>query len=230
VLGGICLGSIALHRERASGQFSREEAQYVRRLLVPLACGLRAALAAERPRYEETPAGPGLLILGPDLSRIASTPQADRWLTQLGGAVPGSKRLPVVVYGLVSHLRGLQVMQASTQMSTRTRARLNDGRWLVLHATRLIGQTVSGQIAIVLEPAQPADLAQVLVSGYGLTARERAVAEQVLQGRSTGQIAQALTISRYTVRDHLKAIFAKVGVRTRGELGQALAARTRPLT
>ncbi len=77
---------------------------------------------------------------------------------------------------------------------------------------------------------RPADLAPLLVSGYGLSARERAVAEQVLEGRSTAQVAVGLGITPYTVRDHLKAIFAKVGVRSRRELGQALAARTGSLT
>jgi DNA-binding CsgD family transcriptional regulator len=40
----------------------------------------------------------------------------------------------------------------------------------------------------------------------------------VLAGLATDQLARALYISPYTVKDHLKAIFAKTGVRTRGEL------------
>jgi DNA-binding CsgD family transcriptional regulator len=59
---------------------------------------------------------------------------------------------------------------------------------------------------------------------YGLTAREREICSSVIAGHSTADISNRLFISSNTVQDHLKSVFGKVGVRSRGEL----VARLRP--
>lgn len=40
----------------------------------------------------------------------------------------------------------------------------------------------------------------------------------IARGAGTNEIVDQLILSRHTVRDHIKAIFAKVGVSSRGEL------------
>ena len=99
--------------------------------------------------------------------------------------------------------------------------RADSGR--VLEASPLIGGD-EDQIAVTIEPASGDQLISLLFVAYGLTAREREICSEVMAGHSTSDIAGRLFISTNTVQDHLKSIFAKVGVRSRGEL----VARLRP--
>ena len=121
----------------------------------------------------------------------------------------------------------MQVMAsgARTASSGGFRARLRDayGQWAVLKASPLIGAD-QDQVAVTIEPASGDHLMSLLLLAYGLTAREREICREVIAGRSTSGIAGRLFISSNTVQDHLKSIFGKVGVRSRGEL----VARLRP--
>jgi DNA-binding CsgD family transcriptional regulator len=113
----------------------------------------------------------------------------------------------------------LSAVAASAQASGPARARvcIPTGQWLVLHGARLDGDP-QARVSVIIEPPRPDDLAQLLVAAYGLSDREQAVTALVFQGRSTRQIARALSISPSTVQKHLTSIFDKVGVRSRGEL------------
>jgi DNA-binding CsgD family transcriptional regulator len=75
---------------------------------------------------------------------------------------------------------------------------------------------------VIIDEPSPFELAPVLMMAYGLTDREQAVTALVCRGHSTREIADRLHISAHTVQDHLKAIFDKVGVRSRRELVAAI--------
>jgi DNA-binding CsgD family transcriptional regulator len=111
----------------------------------------------------------------------------------------------------------------------RIRLRTASGRWLVLHASRLRAQRTEGQIAVIFEEAPPAEITPLIVDAYGLTKREGEITRLVLRGLSTAEVSKELHVRRNTVQDHFKAIFDKVGVRSRRELvGQVFAQHYQP--
>ncbi|MBO3752571.1 hypothetical protein J5X84_41515 [Streptosporangiaceae bacterium NEAU-GS5] len=100
----------------------------------------------------------------------------------------------------------------------RLRCRDHEGRWIVMHASCMDETDPDSQIAVVIEPAQSADIAPIIVEAYGLTPREREVLRGIARGLSTPEIAAALFLSSHTVRDYIKSVFEKTGVGSRGEL------------
>jgi len=57
-----------------------------------------------------------------------------------------------------------------------------------------------------------------LVELFDLTAREAEVAALVSEGLSTAKVARTLAIGEYTVKQHLKAVFGKIGISRQPEL------------
>ena len=111
----------------------------------------------------------------------------------------------------------------------RIRLKTSSGRWLVLHASRLRAAESEGRIAVIFEEARPSEIAPLIVDAYGLTRREGQITQLVLRGLSTTEVSEELHITPNTVRDHFKAIFDKVAVRSRRELvGQVFAQHYQP--
>jgi DNA-binding CsgD family transcriptional regulator len=226
--GSSCWGFMCLHRERNGSNFTPVEAELLASVAPHLAQGLRAALLRDRAEGDSNVDGPGLLLLADDLSLVASTTAGERWLEEIADH-PQQQGLPQVVYAAVARLTALESgggMQ--TGLAPRARVQTRSGQWLIAHASRLSGRMAVRETAIILEPAQPRDIAPLLLEAYGLTRREVEVAQLVLKGRSTREIVSTLKISELTVQQHLKLIFHKVGVGSRRELvGQILAAHYR---
>jgi DNA-binding CsgD family transcriptional regulator len=97
-----------------------------------------------------------------------------------------------------------------------------------VHASWLRGIPGQARITIVLQPASTSETVPLLLSAYSLTPREAQVAKLVLRGSSTRELVDALHISSYTVQDHLKAVFGKVGVRSRRDLAGTLLGQRPP--
>jgi DNA-binding CsgD family transcriptional regulator len=95
------------------------------------------------------------------------------------------------------------------------RVRLPTGTWLHVRATHLTRPDREPRTAIVLERASIDQVAPMIARAHLLSKRETQIALLVLRGLITSEIAAKLFISSYTVQDHLKSIFDKVGVRNR---------------
>jgi DNA-binding CsgD family transcriptional regulator len=108
---------------------------------------------------------------------------------------------------------------ADTAPAPRIRLRTVAGQWLTCHASCLHGADGTPQsTAVVIEPATAAEIAPLLADAYELTARELEITQLLARGLATEGIAAELFLSPHTVRDHIKAVFDKTGVSTRGAL------------
>jgi DNA-binding CsgD family transcriptional regulator len=223
---GVCWG---LHRERASLPFDASEAAFLRRVMPSLAEGLRNSLLLGASTTEEAAEAdaPGLLLLADDYSIAAITPRAERLLADVAeedfSPVHG---LPYAVHAVAARLRAAEYHgEGAPDLAPRARLRTVSGRWLVLHASRTTGANMAGQIAVIVAVARPVEIAQLIVQAYALSRRESEIVRLVAQGLTTTEMAEVFRITANTVQDHLKAIFEKVGVRSRRELVSQLFAQ-----
>jgi DNA-binding CsgD family transcriptional regulator len=231
-VGSKCWGFMCLHRERSGPDFTPAEAAFLAKLTPHLAEGLRAALLLGDSRSASPqPDGPGLVLLADDLSLVAITPAAEGWLAEIAESNwPSSLELPDAVYAVAARLLALERGgHTPPDLMPRIRLRTASGRWLVLHASRLRATGAKGQMAVIFEEARTSEIAPLIVDAYGLTRREGEITQLVLRGLSTAEVSEELHITPNTVRDHFKAIFDKVGVRSRRELvGQVFAQHYQP--
>jgi DNA-binding NarL/FixJ family response regulator len=80
---------------------------------------------------------------------------------------------------------------------------------------RLVGSEAEADI--VCREAEPVPVSQTVVPSDTLTARELEVLALVAEGLDNRVIGQKLGITRSTVKHHLEAVFAKLGVHGRTE-------------
>lgn len=213
-------GQLSLFRERGRADFDAADIALVESLSTPMAQRLRffAQPSAHPPIPEDISNAPGMLLFDADGNLVSLNEEARDLLAQmpsgpstptpLGIALP----LPVWILSTAGRAR-------LTGGSARIRIRTTTGRWLVCHASCLRdADGRGGSTALVIEPAKPSEIAALVVAAYELTRRELDVIELIARGLPTGDIAERLFLSPHTVRDHVKAIFDKVGVTSRGEL------------
>src|SRR5262249_39936427 len=163
-------------------------AAFLTRLTPHIAEGLRKALLIDHAPLVTTPDGPGVLILAEDLSVVAMTTAAEHWFMELAGAESGDKLpLPQPVFAVVTFLLGIERGTVAGDFTPKVRLRTPSGHWLVLYASRLRSSESQGQITVIFEPAQLAEIAPLIIQAYDLTKREGEVTQCVLCGWSTNE-------------------------------------------
>lgn len=232
VTKGTCWGFLCLHRDRSSPNFTATEAAFLSRIAPHMALGLRKALLLRSTVGSHVPDAPGLLLLTDDLTIVSVTPAAEQWLAEIAAADGTHKQpLPYAIYAVVARLKAIEHGSDAevALVVPKVRLRTESGSWIVLHASRLSSADANGLIAVIFEVARPIEIAPLIVQAYDLSKREGEIMQSVLRGLSTREIAETFHIMPDTVQDYLKAIFEKVGVRSRRELvGQIFAQQYQP--
>jgi DNA-binding CsgD family transcriptional regulator len=215
---GDAWGVLSLYRELGRPQFDVDEIGFLREVAPYLAEGAKRGLLVGEATDPEGPEGPRLVVLRENWSVESLTPGVERWLAELpDGDWERSGQLPPAVLAVAGRaLRTAEHAEAPGEVAL-ARVLTRAGRWVVLHGAALVGDG-RRRVAVIVEPAHPARISSPLMAAYGLTEREQDVTRQVLQGNSTAEIAERLTVSTQTVQQHLKSVFDKTGVRSRREL------------
>jgi DNA-binding CsgD family transcriptional regulator len=216
-----CWGSVALVRGENQPDFTDQEVEFVARVSAHLAYGLRDALLREVTAAGLTDHAPGVIVLGKDGSVRSLTDQARFWLDRFPHDRGTTLELPAAVHAVAS--RALAPGGSGPAAPPSASVRLTSGQWLTVHGAALSGDGPDADaVAVTLAPSTVAELEPIRLALHGLTPREREVAQLLVRGASNDEIARELWISRHTVKDHAKAVYAKLGVGGRAELSAKL--------
>lgn len=182
-----------------------------------LAEGACRALLLGQAVDPEGPDPPGVLVVTDRWEIESATPGVDRWLRDLPDGDVDAGRLPSAVLAVAGRALRTAEQPARPGEVAMSQVLARSGAWVVLHGATLLSDG-RRRVAVIVEPARPAGIYPLLMAAYNLTPREQEVTRLVLQGRATEQIADELVISIHTVRQHLKSILGKAGVRSRRDL------------
>ena len=158
---------------------------------------------------------PGIIVLD-DADRIVlSNTRAFEMLRDVSSAPTqsgASPSLPPVLAGLVPQLRS----RLRDRADTSTAALLTVD--VCVRACNMAAAQDERRLLLLLERVQRRDAVAHNLERFALSPRECDVVMLVLYGHSNRRIADQLFLTEYTVEDHLKRVFAKIGVKSRTAL------------
>ena len=209
-----CWGWIKAYRDSDDAGFADEDLDLLAQVGPSLGSAMRRKVGMATGVVAAPAEAPGVIVLDRELRPVSWTAGAHSWIDALplAGLFAAWGILPAVVYPAA-------VLARSRSSATGAHAleRAVDGRWVKVEAAPLDGED-GGRIAIVLRAAAPAETFELFCRAYGFTHRERQVVTALVAGLDTRAVPEKLFISRHTVQDHLKSVFAKMNINSRREL------------
>lgn len=212
--GASCLAVGAFIRSADDGPFPPAELADVRHLLPTAAGALRRALG--RVCHEDRLRAPAVLILDGNGEITGLSEGAQQVLDDVRESVATDDARSAPDLPQMIRTVALRARRSRTRTTLTTRVQGRSGQWFRVHVAPMQGDV--GSISVTIEAARPDDLARILLDSYGLTARETDIVLLLARGLSAKEMAAELAISSHTVRDHIKVVYDKAGVSTRGEL------------
>lgn len=204
-------GFLDLWRDRA---FSDDEIHFLEALVPTLTKALRTCQAATVVRE---PIGPppetgAVLVLSPQLEVRAATGETEAMLRRLLPTAADRAPVPAGAFNVGAQLLAREKGRDSHPAAARTF--LESGHLVSFRAERL-GQSPDSDIAVTVGPVAPHERRAFFALACALSPREREVLECLAEGADTRTAARRLSVSEFTIQDHLKSISAKTGVRSR---------------
>jgi DNA-binding CsgD family transcriptional regulator len=220
VADGATWGALIVVRRAGQPEFERREVELLDEASALFARAVRRGLVSEACTSEGGADAPGVVEFDATGVPGLVSPSAEPLLEELAGGSVADGLESASLQAAASATRAA-IAVGDTAALPRSVVKTPAGTWLVLHGA-LLGPAGSGEVAVFIQRAHPTLVAPLLLQAYGLTAREREVAQLTLRGATAAQAAHLLSISPHTVNDHLKAVFDKTDTRSRGELSATL--------
>lgn len=223
VADGTAWGALILVRRAGQPDFTDREVDLLAGASALFARAVRRGLVAEAAiAPTEVPMdAPGVIEIDAAAELIQMSSSAGTLLAELSAGSAAAGLGHPAIHAVASATRTAIAQPGGKDALPSATVKTPAGTWLVLHGA-LLGEASAQSLAVFIQRAHPTVIAPLMLKAYGLTPREQEVAQLMLRGATTVQASQRLTISQHTVNDHIKAIYDKVGARTRGELSATL--------
>jgi DNA-binding CsgD family transcriptional regulator len=209
---------LAIQRENGTRDFTLREREVVDLAARSFARAAKAAVLHERSTADATPARGGAVVFDGRCNLLRADPGTLALALEIES--PGASGADVLELEVEATLARAELLERRERIF-----RLRSGSMLRAHLWKIA--SAEGPLVLVLLEPRPASRAErvcALAERFGLTPREREIAELVAMGLSNGEVAARLSIAPVTVACALTAIFRKSGAGSRAKLVAMLGA------